>query len=85
MQHALLYHSYHIFKGKRLNDNLMTNAAIEAAYANSDSGWVNGTVLMEYLTNHFLKYVQRGAGDNNESIMLIFDGHASLVSMEIVK
>jgi len=35
----------------------MTNAAIEEAYAISDSGWVNGTVLMEYLKNHFLKYV----------------------------
>jgi len=63
----------------------MTNAAIEAAYAISDSGWVNGTVLMEYLKHHFLKYVQRGAGDNNEPIMLIFDGHACLVSVDIVK
>jgi len=75
---------YYVFKGKRLNDSLMTNAATGAAYAMSDSGWVNGTVLMEYLDKHFLKYVQRGSGDNNEPVLLIFDGHASHVSVDIV-
>jgi len=63
----------------------MTNATIGAANAMSDSGWVNGSVLMEYLDKHFLKYVQRGSGDNNEPVLLIFDGHASHVSVDIVK
>jgi len=63
----------------------MNNAAAGAAYTMSDSGWVNGEVLMKYLNEHFLKFVQRGSGDNIEPILLIYDGHSSHVSLDIVK
>ncbi|XP_052256481.1 uncharacterized protein LOC127861841 [Dreissena polymorpha] len=76
---------YYIFKGKRPNDMLMTNATAGAAYTMSDSVWVNGEVLMKNLNEHFLKFVQRGSGDNIEPILLIYDGHSSHVSLDIVK
>ncbi|XP_052276674.1 uncharacterized protein LOC127875923 [Dreissena polymorpha] len=75
---------YYVFKGKRTNDDLLKNAAVGANYAMSDSGWVNGEVLMKYLEEHFLKFVQRGSGDISQPILLIYDGHASHVSIDIV-
>ncbi|XP_052217931.1 uncharacterized protein LOC127835535 [Dreissena polymorpha] len=76
---------YYVFKGKRINDKFMNNAAAGAAYTMSDSGWVNGEVLMKYFNEHFLKFVQRGSGDNIGPILLNYDGHSSHESLDIVK
>jgi hypothetical protein len=37
----------------------------------SDSGWVNGEVLMKYLEEHFLKFVQRGPNLKNQKLIKV--------------
>jgi hypothetical protein len=76
---------FYVFKGKLRNDELLKGAAPNSAYEMSDSGWSNGQILMKYLKNHFVKYVQKGLGDNNDPILLIYDGHASHVNLDIMK
>lgn len=76
---------FYVFKGKLRNDDFLKGAAPNADYEMTETGWSNGQVLMKYLKNHFLKYVQKGFGDNNDPILLIYDGHASHVNLDIMK
>ncbi|XP_052225347.1 uncharacterized protein LOC127840920 [Dreissena polymorpha] len=78
---------YYVFEGKQseTNDTFMNNATAGSAYTMSDSGCVNSEVFMKYLNEHFLKFVQRGSSDNTEPILLIYDGHSSHVSLDVVQ
>jgi hypothetical protein len=55
----------------------LKGAAPNSAYKMSESGWSNGQILMKYMKNRFVKYVQKGLGDNNDPILLIYDGHVN--------
>ena len=40
---------------------------------------------MKYLKTHFLKYIQKGSVDNHDPVLLIYDGHASHVNLDLMK
>ena len=68
---------YYVFKGKRTNSYLLKGALPGTDIALTETGWSNKSNLQD----HFLKYAQAGIkGDDH--ILLIYDGHASHVSLE---
>lgn len=73
---------YFVFKGKRMRSELLEGASPGTQGTVTESGWSNSTVFLEYLENHFLKYVQRPSPD--QPILLIFDGHKSHVSLPVI-
>ena len=46
----------------------------------SESGWSNAASFMNYLQNHFIKYIPRSQGVKH---LIIFDGHRSHVSLSL--
>ena len=45
-----------IFKGKRYMSELLTRATTGVKATMSDSGWINGAIFKEYLTDQFLPF-----------------------------
>ena len=75
---------FFIFKGKRFNEDLLQGATPGTRGVMSDSGWSNATVFRQYLEDHFLPHVN-GGGTSDNPILLIFDGHASHVSPQLIE
>lgn len=69
---------YFIFPGKRMNQDLLKGASPGADGTMSETGWSNSEVFRKYLEFHFLKFVP---GRNDDSILLILDGHRSHVAL----
>ena len=46
----------------------------------SKSGWSNSTTFLNYLQNHFPKFIPRSEGNKH---LIIFDGHRSNVSLTL--
>ena len=76
---------FYVFKGKLRNYDLLHGAAPNSAYEMSESGWSNGQILVKYLKTHFLKYIQKGLVDNHDPVLLIYDGHASHVNLDLIR
>ena len=54
-----------------------------AAGAVSESGWLNGQIFLEYLQEHFIKFVP---GDTSEPVLLLLlDDHRSHVTVSVVE
>ena len=49
----------------------------------SASGWSNTDFFLEYLSEHFIKYVQ-GLTDD-QPVLLIYDGHKSHVAISVIE
>jgi hypothetical protein len=75
---------FYVFKGKRYNTELLHGALPGSGMSMSDSGWSNSTIFMKYLKDHFLKYVVTRQ-DPTEHILLLFDGHASHCTWDIME
>jgi hypothetical protein len=73
---------YFVFKGQRMNNDLLIGSTPGCSGTTSKSGWSNSAVFLEYLENHFMKYIQRR--DENQPILLIFDGHRSHVNVPLL-
>ena len=76
--------SYYVFKGKRTNSELLKGALPGTGIALTETGWSNKTVFKTYLQDHFLKYAQAGI-NVDDHILLIYDGHASHVSLDVIE
>lgn len=73
---------YFIFKGQRMRSELLEGSSPGTHGTVTDSGWSNSTVFLEYLENHFLKFIQR---PNSETpVILIYDGHRSHVNLQVI-
>lgn len=57
----------------------MVGALPCSSYAMSETGWSNGQILKQYL-----KFITART-DPSEHILLIFDGHASHVSLDVIE
>ncbi|XP_053380492.1 uncharacterized protein LOC128548900 [Mercenaria mercenaria] len=73
---------YFIFPGKRMRQELLTGCIPGTAGTVSDSGWSNSEIFMDYLTNHFIKYVQ--GRDEEKTILVLYDGHRSHISLPLI-
>ncbi|XP_052279003.1 uncharacterized protein LOC127877322 [Dreissena polymorpha] len=76
---------FYVFKGEQIDPALMNSASAGAHCAMSDSGCVNAEILKEYLQNHFLKYVGSMNTNKNQHVLLIYDGHLSIDTIEWAK
>ena len=65
---------YFIFPGKLKGTSPGTKGKM------SESGWSNAASFMNYLQNHFIKYIPRSQGVKH---LVIFDGHRSHVSLSL--
>ncbi|XP_053380044.1 jerky protein homolog-like [Mercenaria mercenaria] len=72
-----------IFKGKRFNEELLKGASPGTRAAMSDSGWSNASIFRQYLEDHFLPHIG-GGGSAEEPVLLLFDGHASHISSDLI-
>ena len=59
---------YFVFSGERMIDGLMDGSSGTV----SESGWSNSTIFLDWLSNHFTKFIPRG-----EKVLLMLDGHKS--------
>ena len=48
---------YFVFKGKRMNTDLMTGALPGSGYAMTETGWSNSNIFKRYLQEHFLTHM----------------------------
>ena len=74
---------FYIFKGKRLNSDLLNGSSAGSQGIVTDSGWSNAAAFQVFLNTHFLKFVQRGSVD--QTVLLIFDGHRSHRNVPVTK
>lgn len=75
---------FFVFKGKRMNSDLMDGASTGARGEMSESGWSNLEIFETYLKEHFLPFARAGT-DTSQPVLLIFDGHSSHVSPTLIK
>lgn len=73
---------YFIFKGARMQSELLDGSTAGAAGTVSETGWSNSDAFLNYLKNHFLKYVQRPTAD--QPVLLILDGHLSHINLPVL-
>ncbi|XP_061174843.1 uncharacterized protein LOC133183985 [Saccostrea echinata] len=73
---------YFVFQGARMRQELMEGASEGAQGTVTDSGWSNSEVFQTYLSEHFLKYVQRP--NENQPILILYDGHRSHINLTLV-
>ncbi|KAH3846691.1 hypothetical protein DPMN_088993 [Dreissena polymorpha] len=50
---------FFVFRGKRLNADLLQWSTQGSSGCMSDSGWSNSAVFLHYMDTHFRRYVQR--------------------------
>lgn len=74
---------YFIYKGKRMNTDLNKGSSPGTRIVMSETGWSNSDVFKDYLQNHFLPNV-RSSTNESQPILLIFDGHASHTSKQLI-
>ena len=73
---------YFVFKGKRMNRDLLASTAPGSDGCTSETGWSNSQIFKTYLTEHFMKYMQTGS---NKSKQLLYDGHKSHIHPDIIE
>ena len=74
---------FYIFKGKRLNSDLLNGSSAGSQGIVTDSGWSNAAAFQVFLYTHFLKFVQRGSVD--QTVLLIFVGHRSHINVPVLE
>ncbi|XP_053391184.1 uncharacterized protein LOC128554006 [Mercenaria mercenaria] len=74
---------FFVFKGQRMRKELLEGSTPGSSGTVTDSGWSNSDVFLEYLQEHFIKYVQRG--NKEQPLLLIFDGHRSHINMPVIE
>ena len=64
---------------KRVPENLREGAVAGTVFCNSDNGWINAEIYLEWF-NNFLKSIPPA-----RPVVLIQDGHASQISIELIE
>lgn len=70
-----------IHKGERLRSNWCTGGPDDASWDISPSGWMESQQFLKWFKNCFVPFVNNLAGTK----LLFLDGHASRVSLELIK
>ena len=73
---------YFVFPGKRMRPDLLNGATPGADGTETETGWSNSAAFRAYLEDHFLKFVPMR---EDQSVMLLLDGHKSHVSVGLVE
>jgi hypothetical protein len=73
---------YFIFPGKRMRQELLQGSTPGADGTVSESGWSNSEIFQNYLSDHFLKYVQ--GRDADKPVLILYDGHRSHISLTLI-
>ena len=68
---------YIVYKGSRLTEDLVCNGLPGTKYAVSETGWSNTDILLDYIQNHFLKYVKT-------PVLLVYDGHSTHITSSVL-
>jgi len=72
---------YVVYKGKHLYSTWCSGGPDDVLYNCSDSGWMEGQQFIEWFTKVFVA----GTGSLDGAKLLIFDGHSSHVSPQVVE
>jgi hypothetical protein len=68
--------------GQRWNDEFLKGACPGSAGEMTKTGWSNSMVFLNFLTQHFLKYVPT---DAEHPTLLLYDGHRSHISLTLTE
>ena len=71
---------YFVFPGQRMNNQLLEGSTPGTVGTVSKSGWSNSDLFMDFLSNHFKKFVP-----GNGHVMLLLDGHKSHVAVSTIE
>ncbi|XP_052088188.1 uncharacterized protein LOC127725302 [Mytilus californianus] len=71
---------YFVFPGQRMNDQLLEGSTPGTVGTVSKTGWSNSELFMDFLSNHFKKFVP-----GNGHVMLLLDGHKSHVAVSTIE
>ncbi|XP_062575887.1 uncharacterized protein LOC134237756 [Saccostrea cucullata] len=74
---------YYVFPGKRWMPAFLEGAVPGACGEMSESGWSNGAVFENYLTNHFARHAGITDDINQEPTLILFDGHKSHIRLTL--
>lgn len=74
---------FFVFKGRRLNSELLNGASPGCGCALSDSGWSNSVIFEQYLSNHLVKFLPQRERDS--PVLLLYDGHKSHISGPLIE
>ncbi|XP_063964321.1 uncharacterized protein LOC135156302 [Lytechinus pictus] len=74
---------YFILKGKRdVNTSVKEGCLPGSKFEVSDSGWSNGSIFRNFISNRFLPAVER---DEEEYCLLLYDGHKSHITVPVIE
>ncbi|MEW8543568.1 MAG: hypothetical protein AB2693_08525 [Candidatus Thiodiazotropha sp.] len=76
---------YYVFPGQRWNDELLSGSPSGASGEMSKSGWSSSSVFYNYLTKHFVKYVNISDQPATEPTLILYDGHRSHISLTLTE
>lgn len=74
---------YFISPGKRWMPAFLKGAPQGASGEMSDSGWSNGAVFENYLTNHLARHAGITNDPDQDPTLILFDGHKSHVRLTL--
>lgn len=75
--------AFFIFPGKTVSSESIEDCSPGTGATCSDDGTTNCSVFQLYLENHFLKFIDRK--DQDESILILYDGHRTHMSPTLVE
>ena len=70
-----------LFKRKNMNDRLIKGATPRSLGTHSDNGWMHAQLFVKYM-KHFVAYTMPS---ENHPLLVVFDGHQSHKSLEVVE
>ena len=75
---------YFVFPGKRFQAEYLEGCTpgCSGTVSQTGSGWSNSQIFIDFLKNHFLKFVQ---SDPDQYKLIIYDGHKSHVNPQVAE
>ena len=74
-----------VFKGKRVNEELVNTAPAGWTVKFTENGWMNGIVFEQWLQEVFIPHVNKTRADPKEHVLLLLDGHASHENLRVLE
>lgn len=74
---------YYVFPGQRWTDEFLKGCCPGSAGEMSKSGWSNSEVFLNYLTKHFVSFVNTSNSDT--PTLILYDGHRSHISLTLTE
>lgn len=76
---------YYVFKRKTWNADLLHGAAIGSNGEVTKGESSNSTIYSNYLTKHFVKYVQLSEQKHEAKILILYDAHRSHIRLTLAR